>query len=170
MRAIIKKYQNRYSAVLVRKDTRHNAPIKNNYCSNLTEFLLKNFGWQFVFFAAKGKVQPYGYSIIDHKNKQVYKGGDIITLQELTQNKAQLNNQIAFSARISVNDVIQQSSISFAEENTHRSIITGNMEISIPVNTHDDPILNSLIDDQLYRLDAEAKEDGRQKKKRKRKI
>ena len=52
---------------------------------SLTELkgLLRNsFGIELVMFGKKDK--PYGYAIIDHKDKVVYKGGDIMPLKELT--------------------------------------------------------------------------------------
>lgn len=60
---------------------------------SLTELkgLLRNsFGIELVMFGKKDK--PYGYAIIDHKDKVVYKGGDIMSLKELTT-KAQSKSE-----------------------------------------------------------------------------
>lgn len=43
----------------------------------------KSFGLEMVFFGHTDK--PYGYAIIDHKNKAVYKGSDIVPLKELLE-------------------------------------------------------------------------------------
>jgi len=47
------------------------------------ENLLKSqFNVELVFHAAEGK-KPYGYSIIDHAEKQVFKGSEVLALKEL---------------------------------------------------------------------------------------
>lgn len=49
--------------------------------AELKDLMRKSFGVEFVFFGKRDK--PYGYAIIDHKQKTVYKGGDIMPLREL---------------------------------------------------------------------------------------
>jgi hypothetical protein len=41
----------------------------------------KKFGISLVFFGQKDS--PYGYAIVDHKNKTVFKGGEFISIREL---------------------------------------------------------------------------------------
>ena len=41
------------------------------------------FGISLVFFGKKDS--PYGYAIVDHKNKTVFKGGEFISIRELQQ-------------------------------------------------------------------------------------
>ena len=43
----------------------------------------KKFGISLVFFGQKDC--PYGYAIVDHKNKTVFKGGEFISIRELLQ-------------------------------------------------------------------------------------
>lgn len=43
----------------------------------------KKFGISLVFFGKKDS--PYGYAIVDHKNKTVFKGGEFISIRELLQ-------------------------------------------------------------------------------------
>jgi hypothetical protein len=52
--------------------------------SGLTDHLHQRFGLQFVFFASSGHQRPYGYAIIDHANKAMYKGGDVLRMAQLT--------------------------------------------------------------------------------------
>lgn len=48
----------------------------------LTE-AMKKFGISLVFLGKKDN--PYGYFVVDHKDKTVYKGGDLLSLKELLQ-------------------------------------------------------------------------------------
>ena len=49
----------------------------------LTAAMKKKFGISLVFFGQKDC--PYGYAIVDHKNKTVFKGGEFISIRELLQ-------------------------------------------------------------------------------------
>jgi len=53
------------------------------FTSRLTEHLREKFGLEFVFFSGKQKDKPYGYAIIDHTHKAVYKGSDVLKLDLL---------------------------------------------------------------------------------------
>ena len=53
------------------------------FSSPLTDVLRDEFGLQSVFFASPGQHRPYGYVIIDHVKRNVYKGSDIMPLSEL---------------------------------------------------------------------------------------
>jgi hypothetical protein len=54
------------------------------YSSTLSEKLSSSFGLEFVFHF-KGDKFPYGYSILDHSRKQVFKGGDIMSLNQFIE-------------------------------------------------------------------------------------
>jgi relaxase/mobilization nuclease domain protein len=47
----------------------------------LDRILQKKFGVNLIFIGKKDS--PYGYLIVDHKEKAVYKGGDVLSLKEL---------------------------------------------------------------------------------------
>lgn len=47
----------------------------------LKEIMKKRFGVDLIFFGSKDK--PYGYMIIDHKNKAVYKGSEVLSMKQL---------------------------------------------------------------------------------------
>lgn len=49
----------------------------------LAAAMKKKFGISLVFFGKKDS--PYGYAIVDHKNKTVFKGGEFISIRELLQ-------------------------------------------------------------------------------------
>jgi len=52
------------------------------YTSEFSAFLKEKMGVDLVFHAKDGK-PPYGYTIIDHAEKRVFKGGEVISLKEL---------------------------------------------------------------------------------------
>lgn len=83
MKAIIRKYRNPYNIVPIQSPKEKYSTAKKGYRTTLTEVLYKKFGWQFVFFKNAKHDKPYGYLIIDHNKKVVYKGSDIIPLQQL---------------------------------------------------------------------------------------
>lgn len=84
IRAIISKYQKLHDTALKLPATYTDHP---KYQSALTNFLQKQLGLEFVFFTNRqGAV--HGYTIIDHPAKAVYKGAEVIHLNELTQPNA----------------------------------------------------------------------------------
>ncbi|WP_169306870.1 relaxase/mobilization nuclease domain-containing protein [Pedobacter polaris] len=85
MRAIFEKYKLVYNTDLSAKTMLLAGGLKKNtdtYTSDLSEFLKEKFGIELIYHGKDGK-QPYGYSIIDHAEKNVFKGGDVISLKEL---------------------------------------------------------------------------------------
>lgn len=49
----------------------------------LQRFLGSKFGVELVFHTGKGHTKPYGFSVIDHKGRGVYKGSQIMDLEKL---------------------------------------------------------------------------------------
>lgn len=87
LRAIIKKYRNQYPAEIYGKKADLPGQSRRNstaYSSLLAEMLAEKFGVQILFHAKENK-SPYGYSIIDHSQKMVFKGGDIMPLRNFIQ-------------------------------------------------------------------------------------
>lgn len=63
--------------------------VKYKEKGSLSEFvslMRKKLGFEICFFGEKGKT-PYGYAIIDHKGKTVYKGSEIYKLQLLLKDE-----------------------------------------------------------------------------------
>lgn len=83
IRALIYKYRNLYSSSLEDQKPKNYDGRQKKLGSDLTNFLHQRMGIQFVFFKAMAHEKPYGYAIIDHKNKVVFKGGEIMKLQDL---------------------------------------------------------------------------------------
>lgn len=73
LRAIIERYRAVHDPAPYLTDS--------GYTSALAEFLHGKFGMQVLFHGKDGK-PPYGYTLIDHAGKAVYKGGEIMPLLE----------------------------------------------------------------------------------------
>lgn len=86
LRAIIEKCRSSYSPVLEPLET--SLPVGKSaaatgYTSSLTRLMAEKFGIQILYHSSQGK-PAYGYTIIDHAKKLVFKGGDLMPLAELT--------------------------------------------------------------------------------------
>lgn len=87
LKAIFYKYLDDFDSAL--RPVHKNLPGSRKgeiigYESDFTGFLQQKFGLQF-FFHFKSDQKPYGYTIIDHRKKAVFKGGGIMKLSELTK-------------------------------------------------------------------------------------
>jgi len=83
--ALISKYSKSHSTDLtpIHQKLSGNRPGKIlGYHSELTDFMKDKFGFEFIFHFSEDK-KPYGYTFIDHKEKQIFKGNEILKLQEL---------------------------------------------------------------------------------------
>jgi len=84
LRAIIEKYrQTCDSSIYAEKSMQPGGGEGKitGYNSPLADMLHRQFGLQ-IFFHAKNGKPPYGYTIIDHAQKAVYKGGEVMPLAE----------------------------------------------------------------------------------------
>lgn len=75
-------------------------PVKGNrigkqigYRSELSGFLKGKFGLEFIYHGKEGK-DPYGYTIIDHKAKIIFKGSEIYPLKKLMSGQAKGKVQV----------------------------------------------------------------------------
>jgi len=96
LRAIIEKYRTDYSPELyaVKNKLAGGADgAATDYTSALCQCLQQKFGLQLFFHAKDGKA-PYGYTVIDHAKKAVYKGGDLMPLAELLKPEQELSDQL----------------------------------------------------------------------------
>lgn len=69
--------QKRLSAILIKYSMQMNK-------AQLTDYLKSKMGIQLVFFGKDD--QPYGYAIVDFRNKRVIKGSDVLPLKSLLNN------------------------------------------------------------------------------------
>lgn len=74
----------------------------------LDRILKKKFGVNLIFIGKKDS--PYGYLVIDHKEKAVYKGGNVLSMKELLvypQKKQTLDNYNKDAILKTVNDLLE---------------------------------------------------------------
>jgi len=84
LRAVFAKYRSQYDPAVIHvpaplPGNRSSAP--SGYTSAMAQTLSEKFGVQVIFHGKDGK-PPYGYTVIDHSRKMVYKGKDLMPLAE----------------------------------------------------------------------------------------
>jgi Relaxase/Mobilisation nuclease domain len=80
IKALIYKYRKQYSSALRSNHDNKFTTEPKKFESDLTNFLKQKFGFDFIFFSGKDKEMPYGYVLIDHNKREVYKGSDLLKL------------------------------------------------------------------------------------------
>lgn len=95
LKAIVSKYQKVYDAVP--KPVYEHLPGGGQgriigYQSPLSDHLHSKFGLEAIFHFKDDK-PPYGYTVIDNANKNVFKGSEIQPLKEFISSKVQFNNE-----------------------------------------------------------------------------
>ena len=83
LKALLFKYKKQHSSKLKKENAGKYTTAKPRLQSELTQFMKQRFGVEFVFFTAKDNEKPNGYVIIDHNNKAVLKGNEVMKLQTL---------------------------------------------------------------------------------------
>jgi hypothetical protein len=89
LKAIINKYKGRADgtvSVVYEPSKYQNVKKPIRYTSDLAKVLKDKLGLDIVYHGKKG-LPPYGYSIIDHTNKTVFKGGEIMPLKDFIDNR-----------------------------------------------------------------------------------
>lgn len=119
VKAIIQKYMAIYQTDVIRNEQIPYTTAKHKWQSELTKFLNDTFGYQFMFFSSVDQLKPYGYILIDHRYKTIYKGSEIMKLAELMG----LNNE----------NVAAQKTSRKEEDNKNPSKKT-DIDISVEIN------------------------------------
>lgn len=93
LKAIVSKYQKVYDGAV--KPLYENLPGGGQgkvigYKSPLSDYLHKKFGLDMVFHF-KDEKPPYGYTIIDNANQNVFKGSEIMPLKDFISSKVQID-------------------------------------------------------------------------------
>jgi hypothetical protein len=88
LRLVFEKYRHQYSSKLlpftVSLPGGRTTEVPGKYTSELAIFLKEKFGIELFFHSSEGK-PVYGYTILDHSEKQVIKGGEVMPLEILLE-------------------------------------------------------------------------------------
>jgi hypothetical protein len=68
-----------------------NLLLDHNAYPNFRGILKDRFGLDLVFHSSEGK-KPYGYTIIDHLDRHIYKGSEVLPLKLLLENQPQFTD------------------------------------------------------------------------------
>jgi len=106
MKALLYKYKRELSSKLKKRNSDRYTTAKPRLQSDFTEFMKRRFGLEFIFFTAMQNENPYGYVIIDHNNKAVLKGSEVMKLQALISegNLTNKQNTEAIIKELKIND------------------------------------------------------------------
>ena len=169
IKAIIHKYKKQYSGKLRSNHDHKFTTEKKKFESDLTDFLKQKFGLDFIFFTGKDKDKPYGYTIIDHHNKEVHKGSDILKLDYLITDFV-VKEQKDF-VRVDSEIRTFQNNKNSSEYDFYKKLSEEkNADFVAGENTSNNEIqLENLLEDFIRELEKENYEsNGRSKKKSRR--
>ena len=106
LRAIIEKYRPDFNPELFPETSKlagGGEGKTTGYNSELAGMLQRDFGLQ-IFFHAKDGKQPYGYTVIDHAKKAVYKGGDLMPLAEFIKPAPEQANHTTINKPVEISE------------------------------------------------------------------
>ena len=113
LRAICEKYKLQTEPtlyVLRHKLPGDGAETITGYSSKLADLMKEKFGVQ-ILFHSKDNKPPYGYTILDHAKKAVFKGGEIMSLKEfITPALLETNEETKPEATLKSDEVVKQAS------------------------------------------------------------
>lgn len=150
LRAIFEKYRSRHSPeikILYKPTTNKSLKTPIGYTSDLAIFLKDKFGLDIIFHGKEGKA-PYGYTIIDHANKNVFKGGEIMPLKEfILKNKSEQNDfseVLADHLDIKVNDFYEKQAAKSICNESNLKITAKEKDVGVRDHIKEDQ--NKIID------------------------
>ncbi|MBB6107819.1 Relaxase/Mobilisation nuclease domain-containing protein [Mucilaginibacter lappiensis] len=87
---------------------------------DFVQLMHTKYGIDLIFHSAEGK-EPYGYTVIDHATKQVFKGSEILSLKYLLNNSFKyefLNDSVS----VNINEYLLNEAITYYAESTPEPI------------------------------------------------
>lgn len=91
LKAIFGKYRSIYNSepIAVFEPLKGNRQGKQiGYRSEWSEYLKEKFGLEIIYHGKEGKA-PYGYTILDHSQKQILKGSEVLSLREISKKETE---------------------------------------------------------------------------------
>lgn len=166
---IVKSKQDHNSTITRDKNPNIYKSVKPTFRSDLTNHLQKTFGIQFVFHGERDK-DPYGYTIIDHTQKAVYKGSEVMRLEELRkplfqdQAKGQhIKEEKPEKEALAISKEPDKEKLSQDTATNRRTERSDDVTISTG--------LGSIIDNALREVESEANSlSGKKKRKNQRRL
>ena len=155
-KALIHKYRKQYSGKLRSNHDNKFTTEPKKFESDLTHFLKQRFGFDFIFFTGKDKEMPYGYVLIDHNKRAIYKGSDLVKLDLLIADAVSKEKEplTTYNGNEDTKLIQKNSKEKFQQENDFKSEVQ----------------LGEILDDFLGEIErANYQGDGRAKNKRNRK-
>lgn len=77
-----------------------------SHTSDFREFFKNEMNVDIIFHSKKG-LTPYGYSVVDHRDGNVFKGGEIMALSELLKRKPDLVNGPVEATAVNIDRQVQ---------------------------------------------------------------
>jgi hypothetical protein len=171
IKAFIVKYKQSHNPTISQdKNPNIHTSVKPTYQSDLTNHIQKTFGIQFVFHGERNK-DPYGYTIIDHTQKAVYKGSEVMRLEELRKPLSQdQKKDQALKEEKSEKETLSASK----PDTNNKENISQDSPTNKPERSADQSIntgVASIVGDTLRDVESEANiQSGKKKRKNQRRL
>lgn len=176
IKAFIHKYKLTHDPAIVKdKNPNIHTAVKPAYHSELTNYLHTTLGIQFIFHGEKNK-DPYGYTIIDHKEKSVYKGSEVIKLEELRRPAIQDNTKQStvdvLQSKDQAENYQHKQGIISAEKNSEEYKRPEETQVNNETKEAEKSIINTnysigdSISDTMREVDKEANSQSSKKKRK----
>lgn len=104
--SILKRFAEKYSNKVFRVKDEQSGKIE--YTSQLQKELRDRLGVDLIF-SQTGDKQPFGYTIVDHKTKAIYKGGEIMKMGNLFNFTDETINKVFFDLLTNYNVTNQET-------------------------------------------------------------
>jgi hypothetical protein len=102
---------------------KYESVITDNTEAQLQKIARDKFGVEVIFHRGNNSQHPFGYTLIDHTHKQIYKGSDVVKLSELFKtertNDKTINQQTHYK---NLKDLSQKIEVSTTTKATNQGI------------------------------------------------